>query len=754
MIGTKLAHYEITGHLGTGGMGEVWKARDFNLGREVAIKTLPPEFAANTGHLSRFRREARAASALNHPNICIVYELGEHDGQPFIVMELLRGETLRERLERGPLPIDEALDLGMQLADGLDAAHCEGIIHRDIKPANIFITNRGPAKLLDFGLARAQSAAPEDAPTLGVTSAGTVMGTVSYMSPEQARGEKLDVRSDLFSLGVVFYEMLSGQPAFTGNTSAVVFERLFNKVLEPLTRLNSGIPKDLDTLVEGLLAKDRNRRSSSAREVKTALGRLKSGLASRPTVASNSEKKSIAVLPLENLSADANNEYFSDGLTEEIITDLSQIRSLRVISRNSSMQFKGSGKNLRTISADLDVRYLLTGSVRKSGNAVRVAVQLIDPLGDEHLWSEKYSGKLEDIFEIQEQISRKIVDALRLRLSPQEEQKLAARPIDNVKAFECYHRARREIYKFTEDGLDRALQLIQTALDMVGDNELLYAAQGTVHWQYFNSGLRPDKAEIDRAEECARRVFKINPDSAAGHALMGQVRHAQRRFAEAVRSFKRALTADPSNHYAAVELARIYSFAGYESGLESLNEQALAVDPLSAVAHMARLAAALLFGHSDVARREGAGLVQTMPDFPMLRLSYMISLVYAEQTGAALNILEVMPCQGASNLAGHLCMAWKLALRSERTRAIEYLNGPSMAPARNYEWGSWWAAECCAFIGEVDMALDWLDNSLECGNFNYPYFSKHGHLLRKLDGNPRFQKLLSKVKTAWEEFEP
>ena len=482
MIGQNISHYEILALIGKGGMGEVWKARDTNLGREVAIKTLPPEFAENTDHLSRFRREARAASALNHPNICIVHDLDEHSGQPFIVMELLRGQSLKDKLEGGSLPIDQALDIVMQLADGLDAAHSAGIIHRDIKPANIFITDRGTAKLLDFGLARVQVAASAGAPTVDdITNSGTVLGTVSYMSPEQARGEELDARSDLFSLGVVLYEMMTGKSAFTGNTSAVIFERLFNKVLDPPTRLNPKVPKELDMLVEGLLAKNRNQRSSSARDLRTTIERIKASSGVRSISQPKAGKKSIVVLPFENMSADADNEYFSDGLTDELITDLSQIRSLRVISQNSSMQLKGSEKDLKTVASDLNVRYVLAGTVRKAANAVRVTVRLIDPVEDEQLWAEKYSGKLEDIFEIQEQISRKIVDALKMRLSPQEDRKLRERPIDNIEAVECYHRAQREIYRFTKEGLDRALELIQNALEIVGDNELLYAARGSVY---------------------------------------------------------------------------------------------------------------------------------------------------------------------------------------------------------------------------------------------------------------------------------
>jgi serine/threonine protein kinase len=614
--GSQIGHYEIISAIGKGGMGEVWKARDTNLGREVAIKTLPAEFSRNTDHLSRFRREARAASALNHPNICIVYDLDEHDGQPFIVMELLKGETLKEKLERGPLAIDKALDVGMQLADGLDAAHTEGIIHRDIKPANIFVTERGTAKLLDFGLARIQVRASAGAPTVDdITNSGAVMGTVSYMSPEQARGEELDARTDLFSLGVVFYEMTTGQPAFVGNTSAVIFDRLFNKTLDPPTRLNPEIPEALDSIIRGLLQKDRNERKFSARDVGTTMGRIRQHSGPAGERQQQSDKKSIVVLPFENMSADAENEYFSDGLTDEVITDLSQIGGLRVIARSSSMQLKGSGKDLKTVASELKVRYVLEGSVRKAGNAVRVTAQLIDPIENKHLWAEKYSGKLEDIFEIQEQISRQIVDALKMRLSPEEDQKLAERAIDNVEAYECYQRARHEIYKFTADGLDRALGLIETALEIVGDNELLWAARGSVYWQYVNAAVKADAGYNDQAEECARQVFALNPDSAPGHSLLGMVRQAQGRPAEAVRSFKTALAIDRQNVYALGELARVYMCVGSESKSRSQVLRALEAAPLDIIQHVGRLANEHFFGHSELVQNEGPRYIRSVPEF-------------------------------------------------------------------------------------------------------------------------------------------
>jgi eukaryotic-like serine/threonine-protein kinase len=753
MIGTKLAHYEITAPLGSGGMGEVWKALDTNLGREVAIKTLPAEFVRNMDHLVRFRREARAASALNHPNICVVHELGDDGGQLFIVMELLRGETLRERLARGPVAIDEALDLAMQLADGLDAAHSTGILHRDIKPANIFITDRGTAKLLDFGLARAEEAASDDSPTIGATAAGIVMGTVSYMSPEQARGEKLDARSDLFSLGVVFYEMLTGQPAFSG-TTAVIFDQLFNKAVDLPTRLNPRIPKELDRVVHELLEKDREHRASNARDLKTSIGRIRRGSGARPAAQPDSEEKSIVVLPFENLSPDPDNEYFSDGLTDEIITDLSQIGSLRVISRSSSMQLKGSSQDLKTIATQLNVRYVLEGSVRKAGNAVRVTAQLVDPESNRPLWAEKYSGKLEDIFEIQEQISRKIVDALKMRLSPEEDRKLAARPIDNVEAFECYQRARYEIYKFTGEGLDRARELIETAIALVGDNELLYASLGTLYWQYVNAAIKPDDGYIERAEELAQKVFSLNPDSAPGHALMGMVRQNQGRPQEAVRSFKQALAIDPNDAYALGELGRVYQCVGAEAEGRKTYVGARKADPLSIILHAGVFVVELWSaGNNDLVQTEGLLVLRAIPDFPILRWEVAISFINGRRPHDAIRVLRAHS-EKEPTIAGQACRFLRLALEGQPGDAKLCFDPDLLARAHNVEFWSFWISECYALIDETELAIDWLENAFRRGFWNHPYVSKHSTIFRKLDGHPRFENVLARMKTAWEQFEP
>jgi len=755
--GTQISHYEILAAIGKGGMGEVWKARDSRLGREVAIKTLPVEFSENKDHLARFRREAQAASALNHPNICIVHDLDENEGQPFIVMELLEGRSLKEELALGPLPIERAMDFATQLADGLDAAHSAGIIHRDIKPANIFVTGRGTAKLLDFGLARVQIAAAEGALTVDdITTSGTVLGTVSYMSPEQARGEELDARSDLFSLGVVFFEMVTGQAAFTGNTSAIIFEQLFNKVLEPLTRLNPNVPQELDTVVAGVLTKDRDQRASSARELKTAIDQIRSGTDVRTPRRRKSEKKSIVVLPFENMSADADNEYFSDGLTDELITDLSQIGSLRVISQNSSMQLKGSGKDLKTVARELNVRYVLAGTVRKAANAVRVTVRLNDPVADEQLWAEKYSGKLEDIFEIQEQISRKIVDALKMRLSPQEDQQLRERPIDDIEALECYHRALREIHRFTKEGLDNALDLIQNALDIVGDNELLYAARGSVYRQYFNASIRSDDDDIAKAEECAAKVFALNPDSAAGHELLGLIEVSKGRFGEAMRSFKRALAIRPDSVFALMEFPRIYlstACTDWKTESRSLIERARAVDPLNPIANWVPFCIDLMTGHPEVIVRDGPQAIRSIPEFKMFRWTCATGFISMGKPDEALDCLAAAPPEQSDTIYGRLCVFLELELKGRHDEALASVSPELLELARKVEWSSLLVGESYAFAGEQGLAIDWLENAFERGFINYPYLSKHSVILRKLDDNPGFQKLLGKVRTAWEQFE-
>ena len=398
-----------------------------------------------------------------------------------------------------------------------------------MKPANIFIRPRarrrfstsGLRKLIDRTAGDTLTSAPTSGRSDHLTEAGVAIGTVAYMSPEQIRGEELDARTDLFSFGLVLYEMTTARQAFSGGTSGVIFEAILNRSPIAPVQLNPSVPQELQRIINKLLEKDRKFRYQSAADLRNDLERLRreSDSGHRPAAAATPErndKKSIVVLPFADISATRDNEYFSDGLTDEIITDLSQIQTLRVISRNSSMQLKGSGRDLKSIAQDLKVQYVLEGTVRKAGESLRVTAQLIDALSDAHLWADKCSGKLEDVFDIQEQISRKIVDALKMKLSSQEVRRLSERPVPNIHAFECYHRARVELYKFTEEGLANALRQMRTALTIVGDNELLYAAMGTVYWQYVNAAMPNDDTYLDKAEECARKIFQLNADSSVG----------------------------------------------------------------------------------------------------------------------------------------------------------------------------------------------------------------------------------------------
>jgi eukaryotic-like serine/threonine-protein kinase len=580
------------------------------------------------------------------------------------------------------------------------------------------------------------------------------MGTVAYMSPEQARGEELDARSDLFSLGVVFYEMVTGKPAFAGATTAVIFDLLLNREPAGARSLRPELPRHIDALLGRLLQKDRQTRCASAAELRTALARDGSGSGGRfLPAAPGDERKSIAVLPFSIRSSDPDTDYFSDGLTDEIITDLSQIRTLRVISQSSSTQFKESGADPRTIAAALSVRYLLEGTVRKAGNAVRVTARLVDVLADDHLWADKYSGRLEDIFEIQEQISRRIVDALRMQLSPEEDRKLGERRIENVEALAAYHRAYREIYQFTREGLDRARGLIQHALAIEGDNERLYAAMGHVYRQYFNAGLTSDTGYLDKADEYVGKIFALNPESAAGHQLLGFVQWSRGQTVESVRSYQRALAMDPSSTAALLELQRAYNVSGFLDRALTATERLREVDPLAPMHHAAGLCALLLSGQFARLEQKGREILETFPEFKMSRLAYVLGLVELGKRDEALASLRGAPPEQGDSVAGRLCEFLRYALDGRVDEAIAEL-GPELRDAAwTNEWWSWCVSACYAIIGRPEPAVEWLENAAARGFINYPYLAGHSVIFRALDGTPRFQDLLKRIKVARERFD-
>ncbi len=454
--GQTVSHYRIVGPLGSGGMGVVYEAEDERLGRRVALKFLSAEMEKDTQSLERFQREARAASSLNHPGICTVYAIEQHEKHFFIVMELLEGKTLSSLMAQKPIEMERFFSIAIQLADALESAHSKGIVHRDIKPANVFVNSRDQVKILDFGLAKIDGAgnvatggrAADETVAQGLTLAGSVIGTVAYMSPEQARGKPTDARTDLFSLGTMMYQMATGLLPFDGETSAVVFDSILNRAPVPLVQANASLPAELGRILDKAFEKDRTLRYQTATDLKTDLVRLKRDLESgahssrehnsSPGGAAEAARSSIAVLYFENLSGAKEDEYFRDGITEDIITELSKIRGLNIFSRPTVLAFRDKPVTPAQISQQLNATHVLGGSLRRAGNRLRINAQLIDTRTDFPLWSERYDREMKDVFEVQDEIARKIAEALRITLSPQEQEALATKPTDNLQAYDMY----------------------------------------------------------------------------------------------------------------------------------------------------------------------------------------------------------------------------------------------------------------------------------------------------------------------------
>src|SRR5437762_3141940 len=560
-VGQTFSQYKVLRKIGSGGMGVVYEAEDSRLGRKVAVKFLPHEMASDAQLLERFQREARAASALNHPNICTIHAIEQHERQHFIVMELLEGQTLAQRMGGQTLEIEKLLPLAIQIADALESAHAKGIVHRDIKPANIFITDRGQVKILDFGLAKVEklqlaaestSFSFEDtsAETGALTSPGSAIGTIMYMSPEQARGGLVDARTDLFSLGTVLYQIATGSLPFSGDTSAVIFDSILNREPLPVDMVNSGLPREFGRIIEKTLEKDRNLRCQSATELKTDLIRLKRDLESGKKAAalatdskagtSKSGPKSLAVLYFENLSGVKEDEYLRDGITEDIITELSKIRGLNTYSRPTVLAFRDKSVTPGQVGQQLKAAYVLTGSLRRSGTRLRITTQLVDTATDFPLWSERYDREMKDVFEVQDEIARKIAEALRVTLSPQELEALAIKPTENLQAYDLYLRGKRYARRQTRQDLEFALQMFENAVAMDPSFALAYAACANACAMFYCNYSR-DQLWVERAREASGKAVALRWDLPEVQVSQAWVLYAAELHDEAVRMVKKAI---------------------------------------------------------------------------------------------------------------------------------------------------------------------------------------------------------------------
>jgi serine/threonine protein kinase/Tfp pilus assembly protein PilF len=657
MIGQTILHYNILEKLGEGGMGVVYKAEDTKLKREVAIKFLPHQISANKEEKQRFEIEAQAAAALNHPNIATIYAIEESDNEVFIAMEYIKGIELKDKISNVLPPVEESINIIEQISQGLKAAHLKGITHRDIKSSNIMMTDSGQIKIMDFGLAKVRGISQ-------ITKFGTTLGTTAYMSPEQARGEHVDQRTDIWSLGIITFELLTGKTPYEGEFEQAIIYSILNEEPKSLISLRKDAPLKLERIVMKMLAKNKEQRYQDTTEILNDLSDLKK---SDSSVDKSDEKKTIAVLPFANISPDKEADYFAEGLSEELITNLAKIKEINLIARSNSMKYKNSEKDIKTIGRELSTRYIMQGTVRKFKDDLRISVQLTDVSKEFQLWGETYKGKMEDVFDIQEKVAKEIAEALRISLSPKEKMVLEKRATLNHEAFDLCLKGRNFLNKLSKNNIQFAIQLFQKAIEIDPRYASGYAGLSEAYASQYryaeknsalldkaiDSGLRAlmydptvseayaalalayfEKKLLDEALTAGRKAIELDTNNYIAHWILGRIYYSTDRSEEAIELFKKVVLINPEFYSAYNDLSNCYDKLGkteeYNSILQKvikLYPKYLSQNPDDARGHIFYAHALLRIGKTKDAEQEAEKAIDLSPNDALM--SYNVACFHS-----------------------------------------------------------------------------------------------------------------------------